>query len=189
MLLSCLIFVTNLTRPYQTYQLSFILSVHRTYMIGHVIVRSSLCNKQHPIQQVSIFQFHFQYKPNLYDQSRCYPDQFLSQTAPGPISHKSSISFSTQTIPLQSVKSLSYLVFVRDHTRFDRLQQPSFIFGVDHTFTINHIIVLSSFYHKPHLVQSTTTTQFHFWNRRAYTTDHVIALFCLIINLTQSDRS
>ena len=101
----------------------------------------------------------------MYDQSRHYPVWFLLETTPGLIDHDSSISFSVQNAPAQSVKSLSYLVFIIDHTRLDKPRQFSFIFIVDQIYTISHVVVLSGFHHRPNLTLLIMAVQFHFWHR------------------------
>ena len=63
-------------------------SLEQTYTIDHVVVLSSFHHKPYPIQLVIIDQFHFQYKPYLYDQSRSFPIRFSSQSTPNSIGHK-----------------------------------------------------------------------------------------------------
>ena len=50
--------------------------------------------------------------------------------------------------------SISCLVFVIDHTLFVQSWQFSTVFYRDHTCTIGHMIVLSTFHEGQHLVQS-----------------------------------
>ena len=116
-------------------------------LIGHVVL-SDFHHILHPIRFVTKVQYHFQSGMHLYNWSRCCPIQFSSQTTLSLIGHDSLVSFSTQNTPTQSVMSLSCLVFVTYHTRFNRSQQFSFNFCVDQTFMINHIILLLSFIHR-----------------------------------------
>ena len=78
------------------------------------------------------------------------------------IGHDSLVLFWAYTTPVWSVMSLLCLIFVTNNTLFDRSWQFSFDFGINHTYTIDHIIVLSSFCHRLHPFQSTTKAQFHF---------------------------
>ena len=56
---------------------------------------------------------------------------FLSQTTPDLIGENNLVSLLAYTAPVQSIMSLSLLVFVRDRTRFSRSRQLNFGFGVD----------------------------------------------------------
>lgn len=67
---------------------------------------------------------------------------FLSQSAPNPISHESSVSFSKQTALVQSVTSLSCLILAKDDTQSDKPRKFCFDFNIDDTYTIGHIIFL-----------------------------------------------
>ena len=57
------------------------------------------------------------------------------------------------------------MVFVTSGTIYDWSWQFSFVFNVDHTCSIGHIIILSGFYHKLHPIQLVMTTQFCFYHR------------------------
>ena len=64
------------------------------------------------------------------------------------INHSSSVSLLALTAPVWSTTLFYYLVFNTNHTQFDWSKQFNFIFGVHHTYTIDHTIVLSCFYRR-----------------------------------------
>ena len=66
----------------------------------------------------------------MYDWSHRYPIWFSSQTALFQIGLKGLVLVLMYTPPIQSVTSLSYLVFITYRTRFDQSQQFSVIFCV-----------------------------------------------------------
>lgn len=87
-----------------------------------------------------------------------------------------------QTTSLRSITQLSYLVFGIVDTRSDRSQQFSIVFdiygtcmigddsslsffGIDHTCTIGHIVILSSSHHRPYPVRQVPIIQFCFRHR------------------------
>ena len=43
------------------------------------------------------------------------------------------------------VTSVSYMVYVTNHTQSDRSRKLSFSFGIEHTYMISHVIVLFGF--------------------------------------------
>ena len=131
-------------------------------MISYIVVLSGFNHRPHRFQSIMTTQFCFQLGLYLYDQSHHCPVQFLSQIVLGSISHDSSISFSTQTRLILSVTSLSYHVFITNYTPSNRSRQFSFVFGIDHTYKIYHIIVLFNFNHIQHLVLSIMKAHFHF---------------------------
>ena len=65
-------------------------------------------------------------------------------------------------MPIQSVMLFSCLVFITVCTQSDRPQQFSIVFGVEHTCTIDHVVVPSGFHHRPHPVRQVLTVQFQF---------------------------
>ena len=111
-----------------------------------------------------ITHFHFLRRPNMEDRSHrsCL---VLSQTVPDSIGPNSLVQFSMQTALVRSVRLLSYLVFITDRTRSNRLQQFNFAFSINHNNTIGHIVVLFSFRHKLHPIIQVLTVQFRFWCR------------------------
>ena len=56
-------------------------------------------------------------------------------------------------------------IFIINYTRSYVSWQLNFVFGVDRSYTISHVIVLSSFHHKSRLVWLVMITQFHFRHR------------------------
>ena len=84
-----------------------------------------------------------------------------------------------QTTPVQSIISLSYLIFVTDSTRFIRSLELSFLFSVDCTCTINHVIVLSGFHHKWHTTRQVLIIKFRFRRRpNLYNMSHCCHVLC-----------
>lgn len=107
-------------------------------MIGHVVILSGFRYRPYLVQLVMVAQFHFWHKPHLHDQSRCFLVWFSSQTTLGRIGLNSSILVSTQTQPIQLITSLSYPIFIIDHTQFDQSQELNFVFSIDHICIIGH---------------------------------------------------
>ena len=134
-------------------------------MIGHVVVLFGFCHRPDSVRSFMIAQFHFQRRPYLYDQSRSYIIRFSSQLTLDLIVHETFVSFSDKTIIVQSVTILFYLVFVFDDTQFNRSRQFSFVFGIEYTYTISHVIVLSCFHHRPHSIKQIPLVQFRFRRR------------------------
>ena len=58
--------------------------------------------------------------------------------------------------------SLSCLVFVTNNTRSDRSRQFSIIFGINQTYLISHIVIMSGFHHRLQPIWLVTIAQFHF---------------------------
>ena len=88
----------------------------------------SFQHRLHLTEQVPAIQFWFRHRLDLYNQSRPCLVQFLSQTKPDSISHRSSVLFLTSTAFLRIDMQQSYLVFVIVSTRFDQSRQFSIIF-------------------------------------------------------------
>lgn len=137
----------------QSLQLCFIFGIDHTCLIGHNIFLFGFCHILHSVRSVMTTQFPIQPRPQLYNHSHRCPIQFQPQSIPGRIGQDSLVSFSAQTIPIQWVMSLFYLVFVVDYTRSDQSKYLSFFFSVNDTSTIGHVVTLSSFGNIPHLVQ------------------------------------
>ena len=133
-----------------------------TGMIGQVVILSTFHDKLHPIWSVIKVHFWFSHAQHLYDRSRHYPISSLSWTAHCPIGLGSSISYYIENKPIQLVTSLSHLVFMIDHILSDQSWNFSFDFGVDHTYIINHVFILSCLHHKLYHVGSIITIQFFF---------------------------
>ena len=115
-----------------------------------------------PDRSITIAQFHFQHRKHLYDQSCSVLIQFSSQSTFNPIGHNSSILFSTYTTPVRAITSLSYPVLIMEGILSNWSQQLSFIFNIDHTCTISHIVVLSGFHHRSYRVSQVLIVQFWF---------------------------
>ena len=122
--------------------------------MSRIIVLSSFHHNWHQIRSVTTIQYHFQHRLHLYYQSCCCPVLFSSQMVLDSINLGNSIQFSTWTVPVRSVTSLPYLVFIANRTRSDMFKQFSFGFDVDQIYTINHVIVQFCFHHISDLVQS-----------------------------------
>ena len=101
----------------------------------------------------------------MCDQSHCCPVLFSSQTTQGLIGFDSSVLVLAYTTPIQSIKSLSYLIFVINRTWSNQSWYLNIVFGIDHTYTIGHVVALSGFHDRPYPIQSIMTTQFHFRSR------------------------
>ena len=129
----------------QSLQLSFVFNIDCIYLISHVVILSSIHHSWDSIHLVTIVQYHFQHKLHLYDRSHHCLVQFSSQKTTSLIGHENLVSFSTQTLSVQLVMQLSYLVFVIVSTRFDRSRKFNIIFEGDRTFTISHVIFLLVF--------------------------------------------
>ena len=153
MLLSCLVFVIDYTKFDQTQQLNFIFSIDRTCMINLVIVLSGFHHRPQIVRWVLTVPIQFQHRPDLYDRSHHCLIKFLSQMTLDSIGLDNLVSFSMQTVVIQSITSLSCLIFITDHTWPDRPQQLSFDFGTNQTYVIGHVVVLSGFCHRLDLVQ------------------------------------
>ena len=98
----------------------------------------------------------------MYDQSHHCLVQTSSQTIPYQINHDSLILFSAQNGPIRLVMSLSCLTFIIARTLFNRSSQYNILFYREHTYMIGHVVVLSIFHERPHLVQSIMIIQFLF---------------------------
>lgn len=125
----------------------------------------------------------FQCRSHLYDQSCRYPVWFSSLITLSQICPDSSVSVSAQTRPIQSVMLLSCMVFIIEQTCFDWSGQLSFIFCINHIYTISHIDVLSSFGQSQHPSRSVTTVQFRENICYIYTIGHVVVMSCFRHNL------
>lgn len=114
----------------------YTIDVNCTYTIDHVIFLSVFHHKPHLVQSVMKIQFHFLlqiacYRPHLYDQSHRCPIQFQSKEAPDLICHVVVLSgVRCRLHPVRSVMKVQYL------------------FGIECTCIINHVIILSSFHHR-----------------------------------------
>ena len=124
-------------------------------------------------------QLHFLHTPHLYNQPRCFPIQFSSQSTLNQIGHDSLEFFSTQTALVRSVTSLTYMDFVTDPTRLDQSfltqtasiqsvtqlfylvffivstrsnwsRQLNLVFDIDRIFRINHVVILDGFRYNWH---------------------------------------
>ena len=162
MCLLCLVFITNCTWSNMSRHFSFNFGLDHTYRISYVVDLFGLHHISYLIQLVTVAQFHFRCRLHLYDQSYTCSIWFSSHSTLDPISHDSFILFSTQIVPIQTVTSLSYLVFVTYYNRSDRSRQFSIISGVERTCTISHVVVLSSFYYRSHPVKQVSIVQFQF---------------------------
>ena len=116
-----------------------------------------------PVWSVMTVQYHFLRRPYLYDRSRRCLIWFSSQIEPDPIDHDILVLFFTQITLVQSITSLTSLVFIINYIWSYRSPQFNFSFIVNHTNIVDHVIILSGFCHRPHLVWSITTTLFCFW--------------------------
>ena len=144
-LLSCLIFIQDDTQFGRYQQFNFGFDVDQTYTISHIIVLIGFRNRSCPIESITITQFCFQRRPHLYDQSHSCLIWPSSKWAPNPIYHIIVLSgFHHRLHPIQSVMKVQYL------------------FGIEHTCTIDHIVVLSDFHHRPQTVRQVPTIQFWF---------------------------
>ena len=148
--LSYLVFGAYRTQSYWSRQFSFIVSVDCTCKIGHVLVLFSFHHTPHPILLVTTIQFHFWHRSHLQDPSHHCLLWFLSQTAPSHMGHDISVLIQAQTALVRSFTSLSCLIFVINYSLSYLSRQFIFIFGIDDTFMIDHIIVLSCFCHRSH---------------------------------------
>ena len=66
-----------------------------------------------------------------------------------PIDLNISVSYFMNITLVLSTMSLSCLIFMIDNILSDQSCQFSFDFGVHHTYTINHVVVLSGLHHRP----------------------------------------
>ena len=132
-------------------------------MISHVYVLSGFHHRLHPIQSNMVGSFV----------------QFSSQTTPGLIGHDSSELFSMYTILVCSITSLSFLVFIPNYTQFDRSRQLSFVFNVNQTYKIGHVIVLSCFRHSRTWSNRSRKFNINFDIYCTYTIGHIVVLFGL----------
>ena len=135
-------------------------------MIDYVIVLFGFYHGSHPIRLTMITQYHFWGKPYLYDQSSRCPIQFSLQTLPNHIRPYNLVLVLKYTKPIWLVTSLSYLIFITCYIQSDRSRQLSFIFSVNRTCTVNHVVALSCFGNIPHSVRQVPTIQFWFQVRR-----------------------
>ena len=163
-----MVLITDHTWSNHSQKLSFIFSVDHTYTIGHIIVLSSFHQIPHSIWLVTTVQYHFRHRLHLSYWSCCCPLWFSSDITPDSISHGGSLLVSTYTTFVWSVTSLSYLVFIIDHTQSDRYWQFSFDFGVDQTYTIGHVIILLVF------VTDCTPSDRSWWFNFVFSVDRVL---------------
>ena len=151
MLSFCMLFMRNDIWFDQSLQFNIDFGVVCTYMFGHIIVLSCFLHKQHPVRSITITQFSFCCRSRLFDLS-C-PVWFLSHIIPSLIGRDNLISFLAYTTPIWLIMSLSYLVFIINYTLSDWSWKFSIIFDVDYTYTIDHVIVMSSFHNRPQLIR------------------------------------
>ena len=89
---------------------------------------------------------------------------------------------------IQLVMSFFCSIFITDYTRFDRSRKFRIIFGIEHTYMIDHIIVLSSIYHMiPNLISHDSSVLFFTYN---VFVQSIISLSYLVFitNCTRSNR-
>lgn len=98
----------------------------------------------------------------MYDRSHHCFVYFSSQIACCSIGHDSLVPISTWTTPVQSISSLSCLVFIMDHTLLDQSWKFTFDFDIDRTCMISLVVVLYHFHHKLYPIGLVITVQFHF---------------------------
>ena len=143
------IFVIDRIRSEQAREFSFHFDINRTFIINHVVV---LC--------------HFRYRFTQFDQSWQFSFIFIIDcTLPNwswlfsfvfgidcnySISHNFVCVILSYTTPIQSLTSLFYVNFVTNCTWSNQSWQLRFIFGVDHTDTIGHVVVSCHFHHRSH---------------------------------------
>ena len=133
-----------------------------------------------------IVQYCFRCRTHLEDRSSHCLVYFSKQTTPNQIGPNSLVLISAYTRPIRLITLLSYPIFIIDHTGFDRSQQLSFVFSVDHIYTISHLVVLSGFRHSQHPIRSVTSVLYHFRCRWS-----VKSLSCLVFttNWTRFNQS
>lgn len=101
----------------------------------------------------------------MYDRSlHCFV-YFSSQIACCLIGHDNLVPISMWTTPVQSISSLSCLVFIIDHTLLEKSWKFTFDFDIDRTCTISLVVVLYHFHHKLYPIRSAITVQLHFQSR------------------------
>ena len=124
------------------------------------------------------FFFYFWCRLDLHNRSRHYPVWFFVTNRTRPIDHVNLVSFLALIALVWSITLLFCLVFVTDHTRSDRLEQFSFVFGINNICTINHVDVI--FFSLTVNTQSDQSWQFSliFDIGRSYTISHVVVLYC-----------
>lgn len=80
-------------------------------------------------------------------------------------------------VPIWSITSLSYIVIVIDRTMLNWTRQFSFVFDVERTCMMGHVVVLSRLYHKMHTIRSILTVQYRILWIHTCMISHVIVLF------------
>lgn len=115
-----------------------------------------------PGQLVMVALFHFLSISHLYDQSRCCFIWFSSQTAPGRLVMV--VQFHIQCRPCLYDQSCSCSIWFLPQQAPNPIGHNSSIFfsGVNHTYMIGHVVVLSGIHPKLHLVQQIMTIQYRF---------------------------
>ena len=171
----CLVYFFVIDRIiFDWWQLSYDFSIDCTCTINHIVVLSSLHHRSSTIKIDMIFLFHFWRSAYLYDWSRRCLVSLSSLKTHCPISLESSILYYVKITLVWLVMSLSYLLFVMDTILFDQSWQfrsdfgvvaPlrlvislsclvfvvdwyfSFIFNMERTCMIGHVVILSYLRH------------------------------------------
>ena len=148
MLLSFLVFVIDHILSDQSLLFSFDFGIDHTNKINHVVVLYGLHHRWYPIESITIVQFPFRCRANLYNRPGHYPFSFFLWIA-----------------PLWSVMLLSSPLFIINYIQSNRSWQFSSDFYVDCNCTISYFDVLFSLRHIPYTVIMNMIFQLHFWRR------------------------
>ena len=99
---------------------------------------------------------------HLYDRSHYCPIWFSSQSELGQIGDNNFVSYLAQIASIRLVTQLSYLIFIIISNQSNWSQKFRIIFSIDCTCAIDHVVILSTFHHRPHLIRQVLIVQFWF---------------------------
>ena len=138
------------------------------------------CHRPHLTQLVKTVQFHFWHKTFLYDRSHHCLVLFSSQIESCPIGHDCSISSTNPKFTVDH--NFAYVIFIIDHILLDQSRQFNFVFSIECTCVISHVVLYHFCHHYTRFDQS---QQFCFVFGVDYTCTigHVVVLCCFRLKL------
>ena len=152
--LSLLVFVIHHILSDQSWQFNLDFGINHTYTISHIVVLPSLHHRSYPIETIITVQFWFWRRVDLYNQPRHYTISSSSLIAHCLINLESKVSYSMEITPVQSITSLSCLLFMMDRILSDMSWQFKSYCNVNHNCTISDIVFLSGLHHRPYPIRS-----------------------------------
>ena len=155
--LSLLVFVIHRILSDRSWQFNLDFGINHTYTISHIVVLPGLHHRPYPIGTIIIVHFWFWCRVDLYNQPRHYTILSSSLIAHCLINLESKVSYSMEITPIQSVTSLSCLLFMMDRILSDMSWQFKSYCNVYHNCMISDIVFLSSLHHRPYPIKSVMT--------------------------------